>query len=363
MLFKNDSSSSSFLDSLAEQNDLVVFAYEVASRQFTYLNPAFEVVLARKRKRLPAADALLDLVHPEDLDYLKQTYEQLLAGELKKHVEFRILLPDQTQKWLRVKPYLLEEAPGDKLIAGTAEDITDWKHYSDVETKYSNKKNAILQILSHDLAGPLGTIQALSSLVATRIKPYKDEHLDHVLGLIIQTSKSSLKIIREFVSREFLDSSEVSLVKSRIDIVQKVREVMEQLQNSQEEMAKTFKLDSSAPSIYMEVDEVKFMQVITNLLSNAIKFTHDNGVISISIADQAGTLLITVQDNGIGIPKQYHTTLFDKFTKARRPGLKQEPSIGLGMSIIKMIVEWHNGKIWFESEENKGTTFFIEIPK
>jgi hypothetical protein len=78
------------------------------------------------------------------------------------------------------------------------------------------------------------------------------------------------------------------------------------------------------------VDDVKFMQVITNLLSNSTKFTPDNGEISIRVDDheEAGTVLITIRDNGIGIPEKYHAALFDKFTKARRPGLRQEPPPG-----------------------------------
>ena len=105
------------------------------------------------------------------------------------------------------------------------------------------------------------------------------------------------------------------------------------------------------------------MQVINNLISNSIKFTHDGGIISVSIEDKQDTVLFTVADNGIGIPAKYHDKLFDKFTKARREGLKGEPSTGLGMSIIKTIVEWNDGKIWFDSKENEGTTFYIELPK
>ena len=67
-------------------------------------------------------------------------------------------------------------------------------------------------------------------------------------------------------------------------------------------------------------------------------------------------------DTGVGIPEKFHEKLFEKFSTARRTGLKGEPSVGLGMSIIKTIIEWHEGKIWFESQQNKGTTFYIEIP-
>lgn len=105
------------------------------------------------------------------------------------------------------------------------------------------------------------------------------------------------------------------------------------------------------------------MQVINNLLSNAVKFTKDGGKINVAVEDQIQSVLIKIADNGIGIPKQFHNTLFEKFSTARRPGLKGEQSTGLGMSIIKIIVEWHEGKIWFESEEQKGSVFFIELPK
>lgn len=282
-------------------------------------------------------------------------------------MEFRILLPDKKERWLRVKPFLLQE-DGKKVITGVADDITDVKQYTEVEQKYSNKKNAIIQMLSHDLAGPLGTIKSLSSLVATRVKPFKDENLNHVIDLITQTSKGSLRLIQDFLNQEFLESAEAAIIKDRVNIVEKLREVVEQYQNSQQNSSITFNLFSSDPSIYVEIDEVKFIQVITNLISNSIKFTPDNGTITVRIeekedADGRGTLLISVEDNGVGIPEKYHATLFDKFTKARRPGLKNEPSIGLGMSIIKTIVEWHNGRIWFESEENKGTTFYVEIPQ
>ncbi|MBC7920169.1 MAG: PAS domain-containing sensor histidine kinase [Ferruginibacter sp.] len=363
MLYNSGVSAPSFLRQFAEQSDLVVFAYEVESDRFTYLNPAFQRVFARSPDSLRSADALLSLVHGEDQAYLREIYGQLLAGEIKKNVECRILLPDNSERWVQIRPFLLKEQPGQRIITGSVEDITDWKHYIDVETRHTNKKNTILQILSHDLAGPLGNIQALSALVTTRVRHYQDAELDKVMGLITETSERSVRLIREFVSREFLESSETALIRSRVNIVEKIREVTDQYQHSQQNSAKTFTLASPDPAIYVGIDEAKFMQVIINLISNSVKFTADDGVITVGLNDRGASLLVTVEDNGVGIPRKYHACLFDKFTKAGRPGLRNEPSVGLGMSIIKTIVEWHDGQIWFESEENKGTRFFIEIPK
>lgn len=335
-----------FLSALSQRIDLLIFAYEVDSHQIIYLNPAFEQVFGQKKESFTRPDALRETVHPEDQEYVIEVYEDLLKGEIKKRSEFRILLADKTERWLRVKPFLLQE-DGKRVIAGVAEDITDFKRFADIEQKFSAKKNAILHILSHDLAGPLGQIQALSSLVATRVKSYRDEDINKVLEIITQTSKGSLRLLKDFIEQEFLESTEANLVKGRVNMVERLQEIVTQYQDTQQSTNISFELVSSDPSIYAGVDTVKFFQVINNLISNAVKFTKDDGRITIGVEDkeQENKVLITVADNGIGIPKKYHGSLFDKFTKARRPGLRQEPSTGLGMSIIKTIVEWHKGKI------------------
>ncbi|MBD0257449.1 MAG: PAS domain-containing sensor histidine kinase [Cytophagales bacterium] len=356
-------SSFAFLGALTETIDQVVFAFDAEAAQFIYLNPAFETVFGQNREMLQPR-CLLQSVHAEDREYVNEAYHDLLAGQIRKPLEFRVRLSDGAERWLRVKPLLVEEN-GTRAIAGLAEDITDFKHYSTVELRHSHKKNVIIHILSHDLAGPLGTIQSLSSMMATRVREYRDEALSNIVNLITETSRGSLRLIRDFLEQEFIESSETALIKGRVNLTERLRQIAEQYRISQQNSSVQFSLSSSDPSVYADVDEVKFFQVITNLISNSVKFTPDNGTISIRVDDQAaaGTVLITIRDNGIGIPPKYHPGLFDKFTKARRMGLRQEPTTGLGMSIIKTIVEWHGGNIRFESEENQGTVFFVEIPK
>jgi two-component system sensor histidine kinase VicK len=121
-------------------------------------------------------------------------------------------------------------------------------------------------------------------------------------------------------------------------------------------------IESSSPQVFAEVDQTKFIQVLTNLVANAIKFTPKNGHIRVIVQEEPQSLLIRVSDDGIGIPKDMQGELFERFTRARRPGLRGEETTGLGLSIAKRIVELHQGKVWVESEENKGSTFFVRIP-
>lgn len=98
-------------------------------------------------------------------------------------------------------------------------------------------------------------------------------------------------------------------------------------------------------------------------MTNALKFTKKQGEISLTLTDQTDSVLFTIRDNGIGTPEKFHPLIFEKFTEARRIGLNGEPTVGLGLSIVKTIVEWHRGNIWFESKENEGTTFYVEISR
>ncbi|WP_255478816.1 PAS domain-containing sensor histidine kinase [Rufibacter sp. XAAS-G3-1] len=346
-----------FLDSLAAESDQVFFSFSIPEQRLTYLNPAFERVWQQTRQSVASSpEALLKAVHPEDQAHVREIFQDLLQGKIIPDVEFRIRLRGGTEKWVCVWPRILEDHSA---VVGLASDITDQKRYNDTLKKFSDKKNSILNILSHDLAGPLGMIHSLSQMLGDG----KEEDAREIIGIIEKSSRQGMQLIQDFIKQEFLESSEVKLIKRRVDLAQAIRECMEEYRQTQGMTGKNFRFHASPEKVYLEVDDTKLMQVVNNLLSNALKFTPDGGQITVSLEEREDSVLVTVADTGVGIPEKYHHTLFDKFTRARRPGIKGEPSVGLGMSIIRTIVEWHGGSIRFESEENKGTTFFIELPK
>ena len=354
----------SFLEEVAERTSQVVFAYDIDSHQFIYLNPSFEFVWNRTRESTYSNPAsLFETIHPEDKDYLIEMYQKLLKGTGKKSVEFRIKLDDKNVKILSLTPFLIEKENSKRLIAGFVVDQTSFKENQAYVQNFASKKDSLLEILSHDLSGPLNNIQGLSSLLSKEVEGYNNPELDKMIGMVAKTSERSIGMIREFIKQEFIESVNVELFKERVNLTELVRRIIDQYKAAKREIAKTFNLVTSGDEVFVEIDEYKFNQVINNLISNAIKFTHDGGTITIRIEEKKDTVLISVADNGIGIPAKYHENLFEKFTKARRKGLRGEPSVGLGMSIIKTIVDWHSGKVWFDSKENEGTTFYIELPK
>jgi two-component system sensor histidine kinase VicK len=351
-------------ETITQQTNQVFFIYNLGSQEVEYVGGAFEKVFDCQREEfLRSPQSLMQRVHPEDRAYIQEMIKQLDREDEKKNGEFRLLLDDENIRWICLTAYTYRNKDGERVVTGFVEDITKSKEYTFNLLKYNAKKDSTLEILSHDLASPMNNLQGLARLVAEHTESYGDTQLKQMLELMQETCKRGVELIRDFVAAEFLESSNVDLKKQRVDIVEKVRSVIDNYQQGEGLIPKVFQFSASRKKIFLYADDMKFMQVINNLISNAIKFTPDGGMIATRVEDQAAAVLITVQDNGVGIPQHLQAGLFEKFTKARRPGLKGEKSTGLGMSIIKTIVEWHGGKIWFESKEGEGSTFFIQIPK
>ena len=281
-------------------------------------------------------------------------------GDFRDSLEFRFLLRGQLH-YLRLSMVLTECEIKGRVITGYIDDLTGFRESLDTMEALSSKKNAVLNILSHDLAGPLGSISNYSYLLSQKADP-NDTLAVKMINSIQSITKRCIRLIQEFVKLEFIEASGTDLVKTRYNLVDRISAFMEDYLQHEVELKKNFKFNFDEPAIYAEIDEYKFMQVINNLISNALKFTPDNGTIEVGLSKVNNAVRIEVTDTGIGIPEEFHETLFDKFSKARRSGIKGETSVGLGMSIIKTIVEWHKGKIWFTSKVGEGTTFYIEIP-
>jgi len=345
--------------SLAENSPLLFFIYAQAAEAFIYVNAACLEFFGLKVGQLTIA-ALMKMVHNDDQLYIRNKFVLLSAGS-PIELECRCVR-DGHERTLRIHACITIDN-GQQLVTGHAEDITAYHAYSRTLAAHGNKKNAILNILTHDLIGPIGSIGNFCDLIRREMKEEVGQRLLKHIDSIQKISKSCIRLMRDFIDQEFLESTAVSMVKRRIDLAAKLNNSVKEYQAMRKELGLNVVCNAHHGPVYVALDEDKFMQVIQNLILNALKFTPEGGTITLDLAEEEQQVIVSLADTGIGIPAKYHATLFDKFSDARRKGLHGEKSTGLGMSIIKTIVEWHEGKIWFESEENVGTTFYISLPK
>jgi two-component system sensor histidine kinase VicK len=336
-----------------------VFAFDLSSNDVVYINKSLQRFLSALNIPVSAAN-LLNIVHHQDRDFLVERYQKLKPGCFLKDIKFRILARGQKQVWIRLNLYL-NTNPSEPVLTGYLEDISTYKAEVSRLNDFADKKSAVLNILTHDLAGPLGNIQMFSDFITDKIGTIEDQELHYLTTMISQISKQGISLIRDYVDGEFMDSAEGELVLTRVDIVKPLKNLLGEYQQSKKDKGLIFSFMASDEELFTYVDKPKFLQAVNNLLSNAVKFTPPGGKIAIELAKQGSTTVISIKDTGIGIPEKYHATLFEKFNSARRPGLDGQPSIGLGMSIVKTIVDWHNGELWFESDEKSGSVFYIQL--
>jgi len=338
------------------------FIFGTVDLKFRYFNAAFAKLFNLEIEALSENTfILISRIHPEDREHAYYSYVECLEDRIAKKYEIRLLI-GEVEKYVRFTIFPFAQR-ADVLLCGTIEDVTVAKQNKIHIEQINAHKNITLEVLSHDLKEPLGMMRLTASAMEKEVERLGSEQMMDSLDFIQEMCERNLKLVRSMVNREFLKSSVVKLKKERKDIVWEIQDVVRFYRRSHLRELKDFRFSSSDEKIYMLFDSMKFLQVINNLISNAIKFTTYGGIISVRIQNKEATVLISVSDNGIGIPDGLKAELFNKGEKGLRQGLNGEESGGLGMSIIKSIVELHSGIVWFESEEGKGTTFYIELPK
>jgi len=214
----------------------------------------------------------------------------------------------------------------------------------------------ILRIVAHDLRNPLSGITGVVALMME--EDGFSEETKEELALIKATADHSLSLVNELLQINFNMND---LEMNNVDMDELVQYCAELLKHKAE--AKGQKIVAKSIPVTIIANREKIWRVLSNLIGNAIKFSPNDSIIFIELQQgDEHAVLLTVKDQGIGIPPGMGDHLFDIFTPAKRAGTAGEESFGMGLSICKQIIEAHGGKIWFESEIGQGTTFYFTLP-
>ncbi|MEJ7560020.1 MAG: ATP-binding protein [Pedobacter sp.] len=355
-----DSNTSSIFGKMIELSEEIVFIYNIEKRCFDHVNEAFaEITQMDSAALFENPQLLFDFVHIEDREYIQEKINSLLQNKNLSVLTFRIIRADQQQRWIRVKFYPIIENDIIVYITGIGEDDTVRRASLLSMEKINAWKNASLEIVSHDLRGPIGTMKMLASVINRKLPDNPEIH--KLASMIEEIANRNIELIKVLLSKETFESHEVQIRKERLDVVWEINQALEMYIKAQDDIKRVITFTYSHKKVFAELDSLKFLQIVNNLVSNAIKFTDENGQIKLHVEKLEDAFLFTVQDNGIGIPIHLQPLLFKKYTEAGRDGLKGEESVGLGMWIIKSMVEEHGGTIWFETKERLGTTFYVKI--
>jgi two-component system sensor histidine kinase VicK len=335
-----------------------VFIFDLQSKQFAFLNAAILKILEINKKVLSQEpDLILQAIIDQDRDYVKMRFSELMDNESIEDLQVR-LKQSTSEKVVSLNCYVTS----DKLrIIGFVRDITKPKEHEDYLINYGARKDALLDSVSQRLSTPLNLSKFTVDLIEKAVTEKKYGKLNSHIKIIREVTGDCIRFISDFMREEHLVSPNIHTKTNRFDAMAKVLIVLEKLKASSP--GKQFKFQTKTKHLFMNGDDVKFFQIVHNLLSNSIKFTEENGSIETTIKSYKSKFKLIVKDDGIGIPAELQPYIFEKNSRAARPGLKGEKSNGIGLYVVKRLTHLMGGKISFDSKENKGTRFVLELPR
>jgi signal transduction histidine kinase len=295
---------------------------------------------------------LVDLAKELQLEELIPIYHEALKGYHKSY-EYTYA---ENYYWLEAYPIFENEQV--KNIIVITRNISEFKNINLKLQQLNDTKDAILSVVAHDLRNPISAITGFTDVLKqNHNNSITQKHLD----LISKSCNYSLSIINDLLDITQLGNEEFKLELNDYELNSAIKQAMNSFDFQLREKGIELVFNTTHEDIFVRLNPDKFNSVLSNLISNAIKFSNPNNRIIINTKLHHKEVLITCQDFGIGIPENMQQIIFNRFTKAGRTGTSGEKSFGLGMSIVKQIIKLHHGKIWLESEEQKGTTFFVQL--
>lgn len=320
-------------------------------------------------KRMPERN--LSLIIDEDLPDVRKALDHFenSISHNKLQLIYRIRKKNGTICW--IKENINIERNGDGTVLsynGCAADITDMKEEEqslrDSQEKLlqmNNTKDRFISILSHDLRAPFTSILGFAEILLNE-KSLPDSERTEYLNYIYEASQTQLQLINYLLDWSRLQTGRLKIEPQRIKVHALVYNCISALTGNA--VRKNIKIKTSVnEDLFIQADERLISQVIINLLNNAIKFTEEGKKIDIIIDRYNETHIeFNIKDEGIGIPESHKNKIFKIDDKLSTEGTKGEKGTGFGLSLVKEIVEKHNGSIWFFSEKNKGSEFHFTIP-
>ncbi len=227
-------------------------------------------------------------------------------------------------------------------------------------SRFENMRREFTANVSHELKTPLQAISGAAELLKSDV--VKEEDRKKFLDIILMESRRMTRLIADIIAISQLDSGS-QIEKDDVDFVRLVREAVEALRPLANEDSVTLTLSTPLESTRIVRGSEHFLEaIVSNLVINAIHYNRPGGIVDIKLDYDRGHMTLTVSDTGIGIEKDHHERIFERFYRVDKSRSRKSGGTGLGLSIVRNAVRLHKGEITLDSTPDKGSVFTVSLP-
>lgn len=228
------------------------------------------------------------------------------------------------------------------------------------QEKINMERREFVSNVSHELRTPLTTMR--SYLEALEDGAWQDEEIaPNFLKVTRNETERMIRLVNDLLQLSKMDSPDYQLSKEWVNFVEFFDRIIDRFEMTKEQHV-TFKRNLPKEAIIIEIDEDKLTQVLDNIISNAMKYSPEGGQLTFSVKEEEDKIIVSIKDQGIGIPKENIGKIFERFYRVDKARSRKLGGTGLGLAIAKEMVQAHGGSIWVKSEEGMGTEILFSLP-
>ena len=304
-----------------------------------------------------------ELLHPEDLPEHQKRVGAALEEGGTWHAQFRIIRPcDRKVIWLEERAHVTRDSRSGQLsVAGLVWDITQRKLLECTLQEGDRKKDEFLATLAHELRNPLAPLR--NGLQIARLTTKADSPFQRTIEIMDRQLKHLVHLVDDLLDVARISSGKIELRPQKIALADLLASSAEGARPAIDMHGHELSIDGGADELWIEGDFDRLTQVFMNLLTNAAKYTNRGGRIELRVTRDEDSVAVSVTDNGIGIPLADLTDVFELFSQVRLHQGRSEGGLGIGLSLVRKLVEMHHGTVSAHSEgSGKGSTFIVRLP-